>query len=678
MTADRPDLPAFSSETLDTCNLVMKGGVTSGVVYPGTIRVLATRYRFRKIGGTSAGAIAAAFTAAAEYRRRAALQARAPEPHQSFEGIWKLGENLQEHLKDGRTRLESLFAPNVRTQPLSDLLSTALRPRGAVVRGLQALLGTFPAPTLTAALGGGLMGLAGVRSLGWVPGVLPSPADRSDWDRPAFHDARFQAVLGTSLLAWGGAWLATNVLRRTLRDLKANNYGLATGYEPGDETSETPRFTAWLHRELQGLAGTTSPLTFGDLSGPAPTGGQPDTSIDLRLITTCLTLGRPYVLPMDSGATDDKMFYFSPQEWRAYFPPTIIDFLKAKSERRISFDLKQKTDAEWPYYRLPSGPDLPVVVATRLSMSFPGLFSAVPMYSGGVIGREKADDPAARPSLTYREPREVTSGTTPPAPVSHTQAVLRPCLFSDGGLTSNFPLMLFDDVVPEHPTFGINLEYDQGPPRQRLPHIAEVDALKNPATINQDARARWRSQGNPVTSVLSFGLSILEAARGWFDNSLIPLPGYVERVAHVPLDAGQGGLNLRMEDTQIAALIGKGVAAGTLLLERFALGTRPAGWTWDTYKATRFITLATDLEALLCDFGTVYSSGGKPAVPNLTGVLMQSQPDPSQAVAGLVHLSTAQTQRVTELLTLGLMPPLFTPFRRLRGKRAVLKYRPIL
>src|SRR4051794_18834054 len=48
----------------------MKGGITSGVVYPGAVLSLAERYRFRSIGGTSAGAIAAALVAAAEHRRR--------------------------------------------------------------------------------------------------------------------------------------------------------------------------------------------------------------------------------------------------------------------------------------------------------------------------------------------------------------------------------------------------------------------------------------------------------------------------------------------------------------------------------------------------------------------------------------------------------------------------------
>ena len=41
------------------CDLIMKGGITSGVVYPSAVAGLAERYRLRNIGGASAGAIAA-------------------------------------------------------------------------------------------------------------------------------------------------------------------------------------------------------------------------------------------------------------------------------------------------------------------------------------------------------------------------------------------------------------------------------------------------------------------------------------------------------------------------------------------------------------------------------------------------------------------------------------------
>ena len=61
--------PADPVTELSECDLVMKGGITSGVVYPPAVLALAERYRFRSIGGTSAGAIAAALPAAAEYDR---------------------------------------------------------------------------------------------------------------------------------------------------------------------------------------------------------------------------------------------------------------------------------------------------------------------------------------------------------------------------------------------------------------------------------------------------------------------------------------------------------------------------------------------------------------------------------------------------------------------------------
>jgi len=50
----------------------MKGGITSGVVYPLAACELAKAFRFKNIGGTSAGAIAAAATAAAELGRESA------------------------------------------------------------------------------------------------------------------------------------------------------------------------------------------------------------------------------------------------------------------------------------------------------------------------------------------------------------------------------------------------------------------------------------------------------------------------------------------------------------------------------------------------------------------------------------------------------------------------------
>lgn len=52
------------------CDIVMAGGVTSGIIYPGALAMIVRKFRFRSIGGTSVGAIAAAVTGAAEYGRQ--------------------------------------------------------------------------------------------------------------------------------------------------------------------------------------------------------------------------------------------------------------------------------------------------------------------------------------------------------------------------------------------------------------------------------------------------------------------------------------------------------------------------------------------------------------------------------------------------------------------------------
>ena len=68
---DPEPLDAAKQPPIDRyCDLVLTGGVTDGVIYPWAILELARAYRFKNIGGTSVGALAAAVTAAAEFARR--------------------------------------------------------------------------------------------------------------------------------------------------------------------------------------------------------------------------------------------------------------------------------------------------------------------------------------------------------------------------------------------------------------------------------------------------------------------------------------------------------------------------------------------------------------------------------------------------------------------------------
>ena len=86
----------------------MKGGITSGVVYPKAIWALAQSFRFRSIGGASAGALAAAATAAAEHGRQSGAG-------EGFAGV----ESLPDWLAgDGGDRLFSFFRPQPKTKAL--------------------------------------------------------------------------------------------------------------------------------------------------------------------------------------------------------------------------------------------------------------------------------------------------------------------------------------------------------------------------------------------------------------------------------------------------------------------------------------------------------------------------------------------------------------------------------
>jgi len=97
--------------------MVMKGGITSGVVYLLAIVKLAERFVFKNIGGTSAGAIAAAATAAAEFTRDSG----------GFERLAQLPKFLSEEAPDGSgSNLLAFFQPQHSTARLFRLCVAGL------------------------------------------------------------------------------------------------------------------------------------------------------------------------------------------------------------------------------------------------------------------------------------------------------------------------------------------------------------------------------------------------------------------------------------------------------------------------------------------------------------------------------------------------------------------------
>ena len=94
------------------CDIVMKGGITSGVIYPRAVSELAKTYTLSHVGGASAGAIAAAAAAAAELGRHSG----------GFEGLDTMPDELAFVGPGGRSKLASFFQPTATAAPLFRLL----------------------------------------------------------------------------------------------------------------------------------------------------------------------------------------------------------------------------------------------------------------------------------------------------------------------------------------------------------------------------------------------------------------------------------------------------------------------------------------------------------------------------------------------------------------------------
>ena len=140
------DSGAWADPSL-TCDIVMKGGITSGVVYPGAVVELAKRYRFKSIGGASAGAIAAAAVAAAEYGRTQGG---------GFARLARVPDELSATDAGGKGFLLQLFNPEDSTRRLFDTGFGFLRGESVATKLLngvsQLLRSFFVGPLVASAL----------------------------------------------------------------------------------------------------------------------------------------------------------------------------------------------------------------------------------------------------------------------------------------------------------------------------------------------------------------------------------------------------------------------------------------------------------------------------------------------------------------------------------------------
>lgn len=554
------------------CDLILTGGVTSAIAYPGTIVALAQAYRFHSIGGSSSGAGAAALAAAAEYRRRQG----------SPQGYQLLIDRMLELTKveQGHTRLFWLFQPTLRNEALFNAVAEGFaRPRGKVgriVRGL--LLGYAP---------------------WWIAGLaLPLAVGALQLAGASTTSAYVTGALAGALAVACAVVALLVALHGDLKRLVANDHGLSDARSalPG---APHPPLTVWLHELIQQIAGRPldEPLTFADLAAapgsPQGTLGSREAgdalSIRLQMYAANVTHGRPYLFPQSEpghGRDGDPQLYFRPREMLRLFPKEVVAHLQRHAKAPVQQDGGDALDQLWPLPRM----GLPIVVAARMSVSFPVLFSAVPLW---------AQDP-------------------------HTGHVRR-CLFADGGLCSNFPIHLFDSAVPAWPTFGLALHDlpDPGPHEQR-----EVDeqyermrgSIRLPTRQADGAHETWHDFDDPAkTPLVRFGgylAAMFDTIRHWGDATLSRLPGVRDRVVRMGLAPGIGGLNILMTGEQIECLGRLGGDVGKTLLERYALHPDASGAArgWAEHRWVRFHVLRECLTAYLSGLGQA-AAGSRHAPP---------------------------------------------------------------
>ncbi len=525
------------------CDLVMKGGITSGVVYPLAIAEIAKAFRLRCIGGTSAGAIAASAAAAAELRRQ-----RGKGDMAGFALLERLPSDLCETSAGGKgTRLLAFFKPAAALAPI-----------------FNAALGALDKQTMTAriaaAAGGLLRNFWPLALLGFAMGTLPL------WWTPLSRTTALTwlllTVFGVVLAVAAVAWRA---LAGLVRGLVANRFGFCSGMPAHNDPHPQEALTAWLAAYLDQLSGQDAlhpgkPLTFGDLW---------EHGVELEMMTTCLTLGRPFRIPFrdETDVRENKQFFVKEADFAQLFPPYVVAWMKANQRPLFKGDASPAMSSLdfTGLLRMPDPKDLPVVVGARMSLSFPILLSAVPLY---------AVDFHAKPA----------PGSAPER-----------CWFTDGGLGSNFPIHFFDAPLPTRPTFGLDLG--------EL-HENESRRVQFPANNGQSRLTRWRRFGSEGFAALGGFLgTLLGVAKDWNHDTLSHLPGFRDRIGMVLLTKEEGGLNLTMPKERIALLTQLGREAGQEFVRRFGdphLCAPPEPkMNWDNHQSIRVRLLLASMAEFL-------------------------------------------------------------------------------
>lgn len=571
------------------CDIVMKGGITSGVIYPMAVVELAKTYRLRSVGGASAGAIAAAAAAAAEFGRASG----------GFDRLAALPDDLTE-VSNGKSRLFGLFQPTDAAYPLYRVFTAGMGAKHPIPAVLAAVLTSFWFRAIT----GALLGII-------VIAVCAT--------QPASNCVRVLGIAAGVVVALLGVvvGIALSVVK-ILKAVPKAGFGLCTGME-GFGSGNADALTPWLHAKLQHIAGPDAygPLTFGALKEK-----DRDHAIVLKTMTTNLTRSEPMAMPWKV-----QEYFFDPEEMRKLFPKDVVDWMEKKPPANGPDGKKLSEPAQWDrdllWRQAETGPvrllpfpapdDVPIVVATRMSLSFPLLITAVRLHAVNynLVHNRVASDAVGRwragtPGGTVEDALKVDA--------------LRPRFdanwFSDGGICSNLPVHFFDAPLPTRPTFALDLaSFPDGRIKDK---VDEANNVYLPLGNTGGLLRPWAAMPTDgVKDLGTFFSRIVDTARGWVDAAQLGLPGYRDRIVTIYHDDTEGGMNLNMPASRVTALSKRGKAAGAKLVTKFA-GTpegKPQGWGWDNNRWIRFRTATAGLQAWLHGFNTGYTAPSPGATP---------------------------------------------------------------
>jgi hypothetical protein len=544
------------------CDLILKGGITSGIVYPAAITELAKSHKIRDIAGTSAGAIGAAAAAAAEVGRH------------SRSGGFPLLASLPEELKavdsHGQTKLFRLFQPQPETRPFFDIVwavraeSGHTRWRTAIGGVLQAGPMYMLALSLTAA---SVVGLVAV-----VLGVTTGGATTLWLSIPLLIAlASLACVIALiTVLVLGGLRMWSSM--RTA--LAANFHGFVNGSTPPGRGEDTA-LTDWLYETLQRLAGRGDPGNDALKTVPVTYGEVVAAGSSFVSLTTNLSRGTSDQIPFH-----DQIWAFHPSDMEALFPDDVVRHLVDMSvtdpDPEIVAALKDSD-----LHLLPAPEDLPIIIGARMSLSFPVLLSAVPLYGLTFV----------RGDGGWRK-------------------VFQKDWFSDGGITSNLPVHLFDSPLPSRPTYAINLGGGADPaadPWDNVHRPIESGAGRLPSTSD-------------ITSTLNLLGAVFDTMQNWSDNNLSRVAGFRERICTVRLGKHEGGMNLDMSPSTIEPLVDRGRSAGRNLASMRTADLTDTGIEesakakrqWDRHRWSRFRIATSAIANLVEDTAPVYKATPDP------------------------------------------------------------------